>query len=189
MSGALLTSPTTMLSLTMKVLSNQWMLAFKRQRLKIIQLLAFKTMVGAILVQLASHMTSMATQLNQIYAINNLAATGKTLCIRKRALLMRVNGSTAVASRSQCPESSKTSLAMSRTNTSVKRWLTKRATTQLDCRTMVSAGLIAHPPMISSELHKTAESWALSRPTSCGLRLSKFLSTNTWAATRMKNRN
>jgi hypothetical protein len=78
MSGALLTSPTTTLSLTMKVLSNQWMLAFKRQRLKIIQLLAFKTMVGAILAQLASHMTSMATQLNQIYAINNLAATGKT---------------------------------------------------------------------------------------------------------------
>lgn len=102
---------------------------------------------------------------------------------------MRVNGSTVGALRRQCPESSKTNLAMSRTNTSVKRWLTKRATTQLDCRTMVSAGLIAHLPMISSELHKTAESWALSRPTSCGLRLSKYLSTNIWAATRMKNRN
>jgi len=100
---------------------------------------------------------------------------------------MRANGSTADASRRPYPESSKTNLAMYRINMSAKRWLTKRATTRLDFRTMVSAGLIAHLSMISKELHKTAESWAPNRPTSCGLRLTKYLSTNTWAATRTTN--
>jgi len=189
MSDVIRTHITGELSLCMRVSLNQLMLVSTKQKLEDIRFSVFKAKETAILVQSGSLMTSMATRLMQTNAISNWVATGRIWYTKRRAQLMRPNGSTADALMRLCPELSKTNLAMSRTNMSVKRWLTKRATTQLDCRTMVSAGLIAHLPMIGSELHKTVKSWALSRPTSCGLRLSKFLSTNTWAATRMKNRN
>lgn len=188
MSDVIRTHITGELSLCMRVSLNQLMLVSTKQKLEAIRFSVFKAKETAILVQLGSLMTSMETGLMQTNAISNWVATGRIWYTKRRALLMRPNGSTADALMRLCPELSKTNLAMSRTNTSVKRWLMKRATTRLDFRTMVSAGLISHLSMINLELHKTAESWAPNTPTSCGLRLTKYLSTNTWAATRTTSR-
>jgi hypothetical protein len=139
----------------------------------------------ALLVLLASLMISMAMELMQFNAINLLVATIKIWFTRKRAQLMRVNGNTGDVSRRAHPESLKINLARSRISMSVRSWLTKRATTLLDFRTTVSVGQITRQHMIRSDLLKTAELWVQNRLTSCGLKLIKLLSTNTWAASRM----
>ena len=68
-------------------------------------------------------------------------------------------GSIEDALKKAHPELSKIDLVKSKINMNARVWLTKRATIQLDFRTMESVGQIIQHPMICLGLLKTAGLW------------------------------